>query len=292
MGAALKWGLISVGSLLGSVLLVALLYRLIGLTLTLVFLGLAIPTFLVTLTVVLVRRAVRFGIGKFKEITRVPESDHFDSAASFEADLRQATDGANSSDELQQAAERIRRIKTAAHSLHDRAAGRAMERVADAARTLLLQAGETRSAARRLRHPLVHQLGHVEAVALNLMRMQEGGAPDPALTERATATFLAVASDFERHRRSTAAAHALETEARLELLSQEVDAGVRGATIPRQSERAAGMAPPQASPRPQPRTQPETKEAAPQPLPQAAHRDLETVASVTPMVDEFFNRNR
>ena len=272
MGSALKWGFLAVGGLLGSMLLALLLSRLIGLTLTLVFLGLAIPTFLIAVGVVLVRRAVRFGIDKFNEITGVPATDRFDNAAAFEADLARAAEG---NSELEQAAERIRRIKKAAHGLYDVTAGRAMERVADAARTLLTQASEDRGAARRLRHPLVHQLGHVEAVALNLMRMQEGGVPDQALIARATSTFVAVADDFERHRRSAAAAHALETEARLELLSQEVDAGVKASSSRPPPPPAAAATPAAAS------------------TPAAVERPkTEPAPSVTPVIDQLFNRTR
>lgn len=264
MGSALKWGLIAVGGLLGSVVLLAILYRIIGLPLTLLFLGFAIPVFMIGAGVVLVRRAVSFGIEKFNEITRVPHTERFDSAASLEADMEKAARG---NDELQQAAERIRRIKKAAHGLADPSAGRAMERVADAAGKLLVQASETRGAARRLRHPLVHQLGHVEAVALNLMRMQEGGSPDPALVRRAADTFDSVAHDFERHRRSAAATHALETEARLELLSQELGPAAAA------SLRAGGAAGQQAPPPPPEAQRPARKEG-----------------SRTPVIDQLFGR--
>lgn len=269
MGSALKWGLAAVGglfALLLAILMVALIDPL-ALPFLLLFLVLAVPAFVITVAVVLARRAISFGVAKIRELTDVPASERFDTAASYEADLAQA---AGESDELSQAAERIRRIKKAAHGLAHAATGRAMERVADAAGKLLMQAAKSHGAARRLRHPLVHQLGHVEAVALNLMRMQEGGAPDPALLHRATATFDGVARDFERHGKSAAAAHALETEARLELLSQELDPSAAAAV------RAGGRP----AERPPPPPLPEERPASHPP------------GSRTPVIDQLFGRDR
>ncbi|NBC31152.1 MAG: hypothetical protein GVY13_00575 [Alphaproteobacteria bacterium] len=269
MGSALKWGLVAVGGVLGLVLTI-LLFALINpfaLPFLLLFLVLAVPVFVITVAVVLARRAIRFGVAKIREMTDVAPDERFDSAASYEADMARAS---GQSDELDQAAARIRRIKKAAHGLADPATGRAMERVADAAGKLLMQAAESRGAARRLRHPLVHQLGHVEAVALNLMRMQEGGVPEPALLHRATATFDGVARDFERHRRSAAAAHALETEARLELLSQELDPSAAGTA-------RAGVGP---ADRPPPPPLPEDR-------PASSPREP---GSRTPVVDQLFGR--
>lgn len=269
MGSALKWGLAAVGGVFG-LLLAILLFALIdpvALPFLLVFLVLAVPVFVLTVAFVLARRAISFGVAKFRELTDVPVNERFETAASYEADLARA---AGESDELSQAAERIRRIKKAAHGLANAATGRAMERVADAAGKLLMQAAKSRGAARRLRHPLVHQLGHVEAVALNLMRMQEGGAPDPALLHRATATFDGVARDFERHGQSAAAGHALETEARLELLSQELDPSAAAGV------RAGGHT----AERPPPPPLPEER-AGPQPA-----------GSRTPVLDQLFGRHR
>ena len=95
--------------------------------------------------------------------------------------------------------------------------------VATAAERLLAKATSSRGEARRLRPALVHRLRHVEAVTLNILRRQESASADPALVAKAAVTLERLAEDFERQRRNSMA-EALETEARLKLLEQELGA--------------------------------------------------------------------
>ena len=225
----LKWGLVFIAGIIGLLVLGALAAQEL---LALVFPGvevveaillaglavLAVIAGLVGAVVVAARWAFRTGMAAVRKLMDVPQQERFDSASALQEDIAKP----QPDDELTQAAERIRRLKKAAHGLTDRPLSASLERLAEVAERLLTEAGASRSAKRRLRRQLVHHLAHVEAVTLSLFRMQESGAPDPALTHRAAATFARLAQDFEAQRRQAAEGKSLETEARLDLLAQDI----------------------------------------------------------------------
>ena len=225
----LKWGLVFVAGVVGLIVLAALAAQeLLSLVFpgvpvveAVLFAGLALFAVLagiVGTVVVGARWAFRTGAAAVRKLMDVPQQERFDSAAAFQEDMARP----QPDDELTQAAERIRRLKKAAHGLADRPLGASLERLAETAERLLTEAGASRAAKRRLRRQLVHHLSHVEAVALSLFRLQEAGTPDPGLAQRATATFNRLAQDFDAQRRQAAAGKSLETEARLDLLAQEI----------------------------------------------------------------------
>ena len=262
----LKWGLVFVAGIVGLLVLGALAAQeLLALVLpgvqiveAILLAGLAVLAVLagiVGAVVVGARWAFRTGMAAVRKLMDVPQQERFDSASAFQEDIAQP----QPDDELTQAAERIRRLKKAAHGLADRPLGASLERLAEVAERLLTEAGASRSAKRRLRRQLVHHLAHVEAVALSLFRMQESGTPDPALTHRAAATFNHLAQDFEAQRRQAAKGKSLETEARLDLLAQEIGA-------------STGAPPP------------------PPPPPPPTEAPTEAPPSLTPALDRLFGR--
>jgi hypothetical protein len=252
---ALKWGLIFVAGLLA--LLYFVLSSLGGLLAAVLSpevdfaaaLFSAIWTLLATLvvaggaTVYAGWKLFRKGVDTVRKLMDVPQQERFETAAAFQSDL----DKPQPDDELTQAAERIRRLKKAAHGLVDRSLAASLERLAEVAETLLTQAGRSRAAKRKLRKQLVHHLGHVEAVILNLFRMQESGTSDPALARRAAATFERLAQDFEAQRRTAAEGRSIETEARLDLLAQEMgmrpDSVMQPPPAPPSAKAGAGLTP-------------------------------------------------
>jgi hypothetical protein len=216
--SALKWGLAFAGGATAVFLTFWLIAQGLGGLATFFLAILASFAFVVGVTVFAATWLFRRGAEAVRGLMDVPSQERFDSAAAFQADLAKP----QADDELTQAAERIRRLKKAAHGFADRALGARLEHLARVAEGLLTQASGSRGAKRKLRKQLVHHLAHVEAVTLNLFRMQESGAADPALARRAAATFDRLARDFEAQRRSAAEGKSLETEARLDLLAQEI----------------------------------------------------------------------
>lgn len=243
MSSFLKWGLIAALAVVGLFAGIGVLADQFGIILTLLMVVFGTFAFVVGTAVAATAWGVRKAVDAVRGIMDVPQQERFDSVAQFEA----AMSVPSGNDELTEAAERIRRIKKAAHGVADRALSAALERVAAAAEALLTQAHRSRGDARRLRGQLVHQLGHVEVVALNIFRMQESGGGDPALVGQATRTLTGVAADFEGHYRRTDPAKKLETEARLELLAQETGAGRQPAPAPPPRPAAVGHASDQAS---------------------------------------------
>ncbi len=238
MKSIVKWGAIAALAMIAALAGIGMLADQVGVVLTLLMVVLGTFAFIVGSAVAATAWAVRKGIAAVRGVMDVPQQERFDSVAQFEAAMSVPA----GNDELTEAAERIRRIKKAAHGVAHRALAAALERVATAAEALLTQAHRSRTEARRLRGQLVHQLGHVEVVALNIFRMQESGGGDPALIGQATHTLGSVATDFEKHYRRTDPGKVLETEARLELLAQEVGAG-RPPPPPQAQARPAVAAP-------------------------------------------------
>lgn len=219
--SVIKWGMIAAGGTIAALIGLAFIAETFGwIFAAIVGVG-AATAFMVALAVTLVRRLWRSGIDAVRSILDVPQAERFDSSEELAAEIAAAPE---TSDDLRRVAERIRRVKKAAHGLRDRTAAYALERVGDAATALLADARVSPAAARQLRSRLVHQFGHVEAIALNLMRMEETGADDKVLAARATGTLMGVAEDFIAARRETSAVKTMETEARLELLDRELKA--------------------------------------------------------------------
>ena len=219
--SVIKWALIAAGGTIAALIGLALIAETFGwLFAAVVGVGAAVA-FMIAFAIALARRLLRSGIAAVRSILDVPQAERFDRSEDLAAEIAAAPE---TSDDLRRVAERIRRVKKAAHGLRDRTAAYALERVADAATALLADARLSPIAARRLRSRLVHQFGHVEAIALNLMRMEETGADDKVLAARATGTLMGVAEDFIAARREASAVKTMETEARLELLDRELKA--------------------------------------------------------------------
>ena len=241
--SAVHWGLVVAAAIVAILLLLQLSVEVAGFWFTLIAGLFAALGFVAAVVFVLVRRLFGAVARRLEGIMRVPDEERYDTAATFEAELSRSAepDGHKPGevpDELTAAAERVARIRKAAHGLHDVALGQALDRVGQTAGVLLSQAARSRAAYRRLRTALVHHLGHVEAIALDLLRMQDAGVQQPALLARASATLSDVARDFERLRSEAAKPDTVETEARLELLDQQL--GVRRGPRPSQSTVADG----------------------------------------------------
>lgn len=213
-----KWGLAFMIAGLAGLTGLWLLHGLVGFWLTLLLtvvgggflmLGLGIGA-----VVWLIRQADR----SFRKVLEVDADSRFDSAAAFEDAMAQPTPG----DELEAAAERIRRIRKAAHGLTVGGMDQALEKVASVAADLLAMARRRRDDARRLRPALVHHLAQVEQIALACLRMQDEGRPDAALIGRARQTLGELAEDMNQQRRRTGQADRLDVEARLTLLEQQL----------------------------------------------------------------------
>jgi hypothetical protein len=218
VSSALKWGLAFAGGTIAALLALGLVAQELGVVFTIVLAIFALFAFVIGISVFAATWLFRKGADAVRGLMEVPQQERFDTAAAFQADMTRP----QADDELTQAAERIRRIKKAAHGLVDRSLAASLERLAQVAEGLLTQASQNRSAKRKLRRQLVHHLAHVEAVTLNLFRMQDSGAGDPDLARRAAGTFARLADDFEAQRRTAAEGKSLETEARLDLLAQEM----------------------------------------------------------------------
>ena len=225
--SAVHWGLVVAAGIVAVMLLLQLSVQVAGFWFTLIAGLFAAMGFVAAVVFVVMRRLFGAVVRKLDEIMRVPSEERYDNAVQFEAEVARAPepdrqDLGGKSEELTAVAERVARIRKAAHGLRDGALGQALEGVGRAAGALLAQAARSRGAFRRLRAPLVHHLGHVEAIALDLLRMQDGGALEPALVTRATATMADVARDFDRLRIEAARPDTVETEARLDLLDQQL----------------------------------------------------------------------
>ena len=219
--SAISWGFKAAATTVLVMLGLWLLYRVVGLGFAIVIGMLAGFAFAVAVAVVLVRRLIGAGIERFAEILKVGQDERYDRSDEMASEIAAAP--SQGGDELREVAERIRRLTKAAHGIVEPRLSRAVDAVAAAGERLLAKAVSSRGDARRLRPALVHRLRHVEAVTLNILRMQDSGATDPELVAKASATLERLAEDFERQRRN-AAAEALETEARLKLLEQELGA--------------------------------------------------------------------
>ena len=223
--SVIRWGLITAGAIVLGLFGVWAMAEVTGFWFTFVAVILAGMGFMTAAVVVITRRIVGAVVRRLDAIMQVPGHDRYESAASFEAEARRAAEasqGGADRDELTEAAERIARIFKAAHGLRSRDAALSLERVAESGRALLTEAAKGKSTYRRLRGALVHNLRHVEAIALNLLRFQEAGADQPDLTARASWTLAEVADDFDRLRRRSVSAETMETEARLQLLEQDL----------------------------------------------------------------------
>lgn len=220
MSSAILWGVkVAVATVLG-MLGIWLISRVVGWGFAIIIGVVAGVAFAVNVAIVLTLRLVGAGINRFAEILKVDQDERYDRSAEMAQEIAGAPGG---SDELLAVAGRIRRLTKAAHSIDDRRLARAVQTVSGAAERLLTKAVRSRADARRLRPALVHRLGHVEAVTLNILRMQESGSSDPALVGKAAATLERLAEDFDTQRRSSPV-EILETEARLKLLEQELSA--------------------------------------------------------------------
>lgn len=131
--------------------------------------------------------------------------------------------GGGPDDELAEAAARVDRIRRTAGAVVDPALAASLGRLAGVADGLLVYAAAG-PRGRRLRLQLVRQLANVEAVAADLRRREEDATADAALAARAAAGFDRLSDDLEARRCGAAGREALETQARLDLLAQELGA--------------------------------------------------------------------
>lgn len=175
--------------------------------------------FLISLAVMGVRRVFSDGLRGVRHLLEIPVQERYESAAAFRADIE--TPDA-SSDDLGRSAERIRRLKKAAHSLRSLRMVTAVERIAQAATVLLEQAGRSKAAARTHRPLLVHHLNHVEVVTLGFFEMEEASRIEPDLAERAVETLTRVAEGFETAWQRPSDSHQFEVETRLTALEQQL----------------------------------------------------------------------
>ncbi len=218
----MRTGLIAAAIFVGLLVGISLLADAFGTIFTILAVILGGIVFVVGTVIAIAVRVVKAGARTVRRILDVGDHERYDGSADM---AREQASMAHLTGELEEAAERVRHIYKAAHTLRDPALSAALERIARAGRALVLQAAESPVAARRLRKSLRHHLEHVEAVALAMIKAQEAGSLDRETAERASQTLSAVAEDFAKKRWEAGRARLLDAEARLTLLDQAVGDG-------------------------------------------------------------------
>lgn len=219
VGVGVRTGLIAAAVLIGLLMGISLMADAFGTVFTIIAVILGGIVFVVGTVIAIAVRVLKAGVRTVRRILDVGQDERYAGSADM---AREQASLDHVTGELEEAAERVRHIYKAAHTLRDPALSAALERIARTGRALVLQAAESPVAARRLRKSLRHHLQHVEAVALAMIRAQETGGLDGDMVARASETLSAVAEDFAQKRWEAGRARLLDAEARLTLLDQAV----------------------------------------------------------------------
>ena len=218
-GNNVRTGLIAAAIVIGLLMGISLLADAFGTIFTIIAVILGGMVFAVGTAIAIAVRVIKAGVRTVRRILDVDDDERYAGSAEM---AREQASLDHVTGELEEAAERVRHIYKAAHTLRAPALSVALERIARTGRALVLQAAESPVAARRLRKSLRHHLEHVEAVALAMIKAQEAGSLDHEMVQRASQTLSAVAEDFAQKRWETGRARLLDAEARLTLLDQSV----------------------------------------------------------------------
>ncbi len=153
------------------------------------------------------------------------DPDVYASAAAMRREIAAA---AALTDPVAATAARLDRLARAGRTMRDPALARSVAALVAAADPFAARLAAAPRPMHRLQRALTRQLTSVEAVLVTLLALQEDDAADPALTRQAIAVIDRLTRDL--HARRRASGHdVLETEARLRVLQEELNAAGRSA---------------------------------------------------------------